>query len=43
MTISICVSEKTRKYIEPNIVVERGHNGLQKGNKFNSNIVTTAG
>lgn len=40
MTISVCVSEKTRKYIEANVVVERGHNGLQKGGRFNSNIVT---
>lgn len=43
VTISICVSEKTRKYIEANIVAERGHNGLQKGGRFNYNIVTMAG
>lgn len=43
ITISICVSEKTRKYIDANIVAERGHNGLQKGGRFNYNIVTMAG
>lgn len=43
VTISICVSEKTRKYIDARVVAERGHNGLQKGGRFNNNIVTKAG
>lgn len=43
ITISICVSEKTRKYIDAYIVAERGYDGLQKGGRFNNNIVTTAG
>ena len=40
ITISICVSERTRKYIDAAVVAERGHNGLQKGYRFNSNIAT---
>jgi GGDEF domain-containing protein len=42
ITISICVSERTRKYIDADVVAERGHNGLQKGYHFNSNIATIA-
>ena len=42
ITISICVSERTRKYIDAAVVAERGHNGLQKGGRFNSNIATIA-
>jgi len=40
ITISICISEKTRKYIDALVVAERGHSGLQKGQRFNSNIST---
>lgn len=41
ITISICVSEKTRKDLDANEVTERTHNALQKNYRFNCNITTT--
>ena len=41
ITVSICISEKTRKYIDAQIVAERAYDGLLKGSRFNNNIVTT--
>ena len=40
ITISIAISEKTRKYMEGAIVAERAHEYLQKSLKFHSNIIT---
>lgn len=42
ITISVCVSEKTRKDLDANEVTERTHNALQKNYRFNCNIVTVA-
>ncbi len=42
ITISVCVSEKTRKDLDANEVTERTHNALQKNHRFNCNIVTVA-
>ena len=41
ITISICVSEKTRKDLDASEVTERTHNALQKNYRFNCNITTT--
>ena len=41
ITISVCVSEKTRKDLDANEVTERTHNALQKNYRFNCNITTT--
>lgn len=40
ITISICVSEKTRKDIDATEVTNRAHNALQKAYRFNCNITT---
>ena len=40
ITISICVSEKTRKDLNANEVIERTHSALQKNHRFNCNIIT---
>lgn len=40
ITISVCVSEKTRKDLNASEVTERTHNALQKNYRFNCNIVT---
>ena len=40
ITISVCVSEKTRKDRTAAEVTERAHNALQKNNHFNGNITT---
>lgn len=42
VTISVCVSEKTRKDRDVSEVTERAHNALQKGYSFNGNITTVA-
>lgn len=42
ITISICVSEKTRKDLDANEVTTRAHNALQKNYRFNCNITTIA-
>ena len=42
ITVSVCVSEKTRKDLDANEVTERTHNALQKNYRFNCNITTTA-
>ena len=42
ITISVCVSEKTRKDLNASEVTERTHNALQKNYRFNCNIVTVA-
>lgn len=42
LTISVCVSEKTRKDIDATEVIERAHAALQKNAHFNSNITTKA-
>ena len=42
ITISVCISEKTRKDLDANEVTERTHNALQKNYRFNCNIVTIA-
>jgi len=42
ITISVCVSEKTRKDLDASEVTERTHNALQKNYRFNCNIVTVA-
>lgn len=42
ITISICVSEKTRKDLNASEVTERTHNALQKNYRFNCNITTEA-
>ena len=42
ITISICVSEKTRKDRNAAEVIDRAHEGLQKTYSFNSNIITVA-
>lgn len=41
ITISVCVSEKTRKDLDAAEVTERTHNALQKNHRFNCNITTT--
>ena len=38
LTVSICVSEKTRKDLNAAEVINRAHNTLQKANALNSNI-----
>ena len=40
ITISVCVSEKTRKDLDAAEVTERTHNALQKNYRFNCNITT---
>ena len=42
ITISVCVSEKTRKDRNPLEVIDRAHESLQKSYRFNSNIITVA-
>ena len=42
ITISVCVSEKTRKDLDAAEVTERTHNALQKNYRFNCNIITVA-
>lgn len=42
ITISVCVSEKTRKDLNASEVTERAHNALQKSYRFNYNITTVA-
>lgn len=42
ITISVCVSEKTRKDLDAAEVTERTHNALQKNYRFNCNITTVA-
>lgn len=42
ITISVCVSEKTRKDLNASEVTERTHNALQKNYRFNCNITTVA-
>jgi len=40
ITISVCVTEKTRKDLKSYEVIERAHNALQKSYRFNCNITT---
>lgn len=40
VTISACVSEKTRKDLNASEVTERAHNALHKNHRFNCNITT---
>lgn len=40
ITISVCVTEKTRKDLKSYEVIERAHNALQKSYRFNYNITT---
>ncbi|MBP5352205.1 MAG: diguanylate cyclase [Alphaproteobacteria bacterium] len=42
ITISVCVSEKTRKDLNAAEVTERAHNALNKSHHFNCNITTVA-
>ena len=42
ITISVCVSEKTRKDLDASEVTERTHNALQKNYRFNCKIITVA-
>ena len=42
VTISICISEKTRKDLDANEVTARAHNALHKNYRFNCNITTIA-
>lgn len=42
ITISVCVSEKTRKDLNAGEVIERAHSALQKNYRFNCNITTIA-
>ena len=42
ITISICISEKTRKDLYASEVTERAHNALHKNYRFNCNITTKA-
>ena len=42
LSVSICVSEKTRKDINAAEVINRAHNTLQKANSLNCNIVVKA-
>ncbi len=42
ITISICISEKTRKDLNASEVTERAHNALHKNYRFNCNITTKA-
>lgn len=42
ITISVCVSEKTRKDLKSSEVIERAHNALHKNYRFNCNITTVA-
>ena len=42
VTVSICVSEKTRKDRDAAEVIDRAHEGLQKTYSFNNNIITVA-
>jgi len=40
ITISSCISEKTRKDLYASEVIERAHNALHKNHRFNCNITT---
>ena len=40
ITISSCISEKTRKDLYASEVTERAHNALHKNHRFNCNITT---
>ncbi|MBR1601507.1 MAG: hypothetical protein IJ677_08020 [Alphaproteobacteria bacterium] len=40
ITISVCVSEKTRKDRNASEVIERTHNALQKSYRYNCNVTT---
>lgn len=42
ITISICVSEKTRKDLNATEVTDRAHNALKKSYRFNCNVTTVA-
>lgn len=42
ITISVCVSEKTRKDLSASEVTDRAHNALNKGHHFNCNITMVA-
>lgn len=42
ITVSICVSEKTRKDRDAAEVIDRAHETLQKSRNFNTNIITVA-
>ena len=42
ITISLCVTEKTRKDLNATEVLERAHQGLQKIYRYNGNVVTVA-
>ena len=42
ITISVCVSEKTRKDLNASEVTDRAHNALQKRYHLNGNVVTIA-
>ena len=42
ITVSICVSEKTRKDLNANEVISRAHIILQKANALNCNICMKA-
>lgn len=42
VTISACVSEKTRKDLNASEVTERAHSALHKNHRFNCNITTIA-
>lgn len=42
ITISVCVSEKTRKDLYANEVTERAHRALNKSRHFNYNVTTIA-
>ena len=42
ITISICISEKTRKDLNASEVTDRAHNALHKNYRFNCNITTKA-
>ena len=42
ITISVCVSEKTRKDRNAFEVIDRAHNALQKSYRYNCNVTTVA-
>ena len=42
ITISLCVTEKTRKDLNATEVLDRAHQGLQKIYRYNGNVVTVA-
>lgn len=42
ITISVCVSEKTRKDLNAAEVINRAHTALQKNSNFNGNVTTIA-